>query len=69
MWPQLKPNEYIGQFNTSIDIIGTLLLWYGVFRNFRIWDEGGFLARMIRECISGMKVFFLIYMLYLLSFA
>jgi len=52
-----------------VEITGILLLWYGAFYYLRIWNEGGYLARMIRECISGMKVFFLIYLMYLLSFA
>ena len=66
---QLKDDEYISPFHTSVDIIGTLLLWKGAFYYLRIWNEGGYLARMIMECISGMQVFFLIYLLYLLSFA
>lgn len=52
-----------------MDIIGTLLLWYGAFYYFRIWAEGGYLARMIKEVIIDMKLFFLIYMMYHLSFA
>ena len=67
--PQLKPTDHSSTFSVTIDIIGILLLWNSVFFYMRIWNEGGYLARMIRECISGMKIFFCVYLMYLLSFA
>lgn len=55
--------------NTAIDVLGILLLWYNAFYYLRIWNEAGYLARMIIEVIIDMKMFFLIYMMYHLSFA
>ena len=49
--------------------MGIILLWYGAFYYLRIWNEAGYLARMIVEVIADMRMFFLIYMMYHLSFA
>ena len=67
--PALPPDQSSDLFNVTIDVIGTLLLWYGAYYYLRIWNEAGYLARMITEVIIDMKMFFMIYIMYHLSFA
>lgn len=52
-----------------IDTFGILMMWLNTFFYLRIWEVPGYLARMIMEVISDMKIFFVVYCFFHMAFA
>jgi len=56
-------------FITYMDVLGILCLWLQVFEYLMIWDDLIYLTRMLKEVISDMQEFLLMFLIAQFAFA
>jgi hypothetical protein len=62
-------DDEISAWTTLFEAIGIMLLWINLFMYLGVFDTTNYLTRMIREVLTKIWVFFLIYMIFHFAFA